>query len=147
MLNGLLIDQSTNFVVASPISTPAVSLPAKSGGLPLAQFQLALGQSFSVTYVALHFIRFKTLGFLGKVNTGLPLVYVGLFYPTDLSRNETGARPIWSVGLELPGVTYGRQLNVECTMPGIYSLILVNNAASSAIDVTATGLAQVFNVG
>jgi hypothetical protein len=146
MKAGLLIDTSTPFTVVSPVATSQVSLPAKSGGLPLCQFQLSAGQIFSVTYVVLHFIGFKTLGFLGKVNTGLPLVYVGCYYQSTLTKPSASSKPVWQVGLEMPGVIGGRQQSAQFKAPGIYQFLLVNNAASSSIEAVVTGNAQIFNV-
>lgn len=132
-------------VVGVPVCAPQVELVAQSPGLPVAQVQLAAGQVLNVPYLSLHFIGFRTLGFLEKVNTGLPTVYVGIYYQTN--PDVLPARPIIYTGLEAPGISVLRRSSIiSFTAPGTYRVLLVNNHVSSNISALVSGVAYVTNV-
>ena len=142
-----LDEASMSGVCSAPMAVPQVELVARSGGLPISQFRLLPGQILSLPYLVLHFIGFSTLGYTGRVNTGLPTLYAGLFYQAGLSVGAYEAVPIMTVGIDAPGVAVlNNSAPMTFTAPGTYHVMLVNNHASSSIYALVTGAAQIFNV-
>jgi hypothetical protein len=146
-MRSFVVEESLNNIVAPPISVPQVEIPALSPGLPICQFQLIGNNSISVPHLCLHFIGFRTLGFVERVNSGLPLLYAGLFYQTFNAGDGNFGSPILYVGLDAPGVaTLRRNSMISFSAPGVYRMMLVNNHASSTIVALVTGTTQLLNV-
>lgn len=146
-MNPLLTSSTAPSTSAIPLSIAQTELVAQSPGLPLAQFQLALGQELQIAYLSLHFVGYRTLGFLTKVDTGLPTVYVGLYYSSAPPAEKFGTRPIIHVGLEAPGIKLLDFASpATFNVPGFYQLKLTNNHATSTIAALVTGMANVYNV-
>jgi hypothetical protein len=146
-MSQFLGENSMNAVCSVPMAVPQVELMAQSDSLPLSQFRLLPGQILAVPYLSLHFIGYATLGFTNRVNTGLPIVYAGVFYQPLNSGGSFELHPILHVGSDIPGVfTLNTNRAMLFTTPGIYHVTLVNNHASSSITALVTGTAQIFNV-
>ena len=142
-----LVDSSLNGVVAAPLVVPQVALPAQAAALPIAQFQLQPGQILSMMFLNVHFIGYLTLGFTERRNTGLPIVYAGVYYQSAAAQDLPLGRPILYAGRDVPGVgVLRRSLSTNFTEPGFYRVLLVNNHMSSTISALVTGTAQIFNV-
>jgi hypothetical protein len=145
-MSQFLVEDSLSGIVSQSMSVPQVELPARSGGIPLAQFQLAPGQILTMPYLSLHFIAYRTLGFSGRVNSSLPIVYVGLYYETQVAQDNVLARPILLTGCDIPSVSVMRRnISATFTAPGLYRVQLVNNHASSTIAALVLGAGQIFN--
>ena len=122
-----------------PVCTPQVWLEPRSPGIVLARFSLGLRQTASMSYLHLDFVGYRTLGYMSKVNTGMPAVYVGLY----ASPAET---PFWLMGDDIPGQIAPREgLPCQLSVPGEYAIKLVNNHASSAISAIVTGVIHIHN--
>jgi hypothetical protein len=142
-----LTDISLDGIVAAPLSVPQVALSAQQPALPIAQFTLAATQILSMPYLTLHFIKYLTLGFTDKRNTGLPTVYVGIYYQTGSAQDMPLGRPVLYVGRDVPGVSaMPRSIVTTFKEPGLYRVLLVNNHVSSDVSVLVTGTVQISNI-
>lgn len=142
-----ITDVSLAGIITVPVSVPQVVVSAQQPAIPLAQITLAANQVMSVPFLTLHLIQYLTLGFTDKRNTGLPILYVGLYYQNGPVAGNVGARPILHIGRDVPGVSMMPRMNsVTFHEPGIYRFLLVNNHMSSDISALVTGMVIVSNV-
>lgn len=128
----------------SPIALPGTNLLPGNGGQTVAAISLGIGQTLSVPYLLVHFLAFKTLGFLGKRNSGVMGLALAIYYNDTLLQDDYEGVSMLSLGLELPGVKATNQL-VEFTAPGLYRFVLRNNSASASVYGLVTGSAWILD--
>lgn len=128
-----------NVIKEVSLCTPQARVPGKYTGITVGTFKLNLYQTATFSVFNIHFVRFATMGGIGKINSGLPTLFIGVYLTNSLTIIGPEARPISYVGIDYPGFrSLNRQDNVCLRTPGIYSLIVVNNSGSAAIDAIVT---------
>jgi len=121
-----------------PVSCPQVDIEAKHS-LVLARFRLKSPQRAALPYFGVHFIGYRSIGFLTRQNSGYPIVYGGLF-------DVNSTVPVWVMGGDVPGF-YGTRIDERFELsPGDYDFRVANNHTSSVVAVTVLGVMHVLAV-
>ena len=139
----ILLENAAKSQIDCPISIPQVQLAARSGVL-VSQVELVAGTSLHIEYLGVHFLKYVHRGGTLKRNSGLPMVYCGLFYgAAEFLAIPSGHPVIWA-GAEYPSYQQNADTGyMTFNQPGFYAFALVNNNSSCAVEVLAGGSARI----
>lgn len=125
-----------------PLQVPQLEL-LRNDSLVLATVVLQVGQKFRLRWLNLTLYGTDQTTAPSKVNSGLGIVYVGLFGPKF--NGPTG----WPLTALSNSLISSKATNpwdyVDVQVAGTYGLVLVNNTRNLDVSVGVSGLARLFS--
>ena len=107
---------------------------------PLGVLSLGQGQSATLSWLTLHFVRLLAGYVPSKLNQSLNSVYVGLYGSEGSLIQVIPGQPLAYAGLDVPGVTQlSPAFAPHLAEPDTYTVLVVNNLRDAAVNVVTTG--------